>query len=520
MKTTKGFPFYCVFFASYPALALMSNNITENKLIVVVRPLLVSIVIAMISLLIIWFISRDIQRSGLITLLFCALFFSFGHIFGLLEGKSILGYEVDRIRYLALLFLVVFIIGSMIILRTKHIPAGLSRNLLIISLVLLVIPVGNIILHSISSKHYSKISEQSLPVDQSQAIAPMDSPDIYYIILDSYTRQDVLEQAYHYDNQPFIDTLKNIGFYIADCSQSNYLRTHYSLASSLNMDYLPNLDDRLQPGKVNPDVLMNLIKHSKVRADLKQLGYRFIAFENTYINTQIPDADVYIRTSNISIAQILVGYINPFEEMFIKTTTAVVVYRIPLGAFGEWIMRSSFPYYEDANIQLNQLRMLPEIAEEPGPKFVFVHMNIPHRPFIFDENGELLTDPEYYGDNGKALSRRYHMKGYTKQIAFLNNQLPTIISNILTESMVKSIIIIQGDHGLDPQNRSKILNAIYFPDQNYNTLYPSISPVNTFRLVFNQYFGTTYPILKDQVNDVYPPSIFSVRPIVVSELCK
>ena len=43
-------------------------------------------------------------------------------------------------------------------------------------------------------------------------------------------------------------------------------------------------------------------------------------------------------------------------------------------------------------------------------------------------------------------------------------------------------------------------------------LYPAISPVNSFRLIFNEYFGANYPLLPDQtyisdtttVPDAYP----------------
>ena len=46
--------------------------------------------------------------------------------------------------------------------------------------------------------------------------------------------------------------------------------------------------------------------------------------------------------------------------------------------------------------------------------------------------------------------------------------------------------------------RLGILNAIYFYDQVYEYLYPQISPVNTFRVVFSQYFGYDIPLLKDE----------------------
>ena len=63
------------------------------------------------------------------------------------------------------------------------------------------------------------------------------------------------------------------------------------------------------------------------------------------------------------------------------------------------------------------------------------------------------------------------------------------------------VIVIQGDHGPAPfdviERRMKILNVYYFPD-NTEGLYPTITPVNTFRLIFNKYFGQKYPVLEDR----------------------
>jgi hypothetical protein len=36
------------------------------------------------------------------------------------------------------------------------------------------------------------------------------------------------------------------------------------------------------------------------------------------------------------------------------------------------------------------------------------------------------------------------------------------------------------------------------PGKGRDDFYPSISPVNTFRVIFNNYFGTNLPLLKDQ----------------------
>lgn len=43
-----------------------------------------------------------------------------------------------------------------------------------------------------------------------------------------------------------------------------------------------------------------------------------------------------------------------------------------------------------------------------------------------------------------------------------------------------------------------ILNSYYLPGCDYSQLYDSITPVNTFRMVLNHYFGTDYEILEDR----------------------
>jgi hypothetical protein len=46
--------------------------------------------------------------------------------------------------------------------------------------------------------------------------------------------------------------------------------------------------------------------------------------------------------------------------------------------------------------------------------------------------------------------------------------------------------------------RTSILNAYYLPGDGKNKLYPSISPVNSFRIVLNTYFGAELPLLPDR----------------------
>jgi hypothetical protein len=76
--------------------------------------------------------------------------------------------------------------------------------------------------------------------------------DVYYIILDGYSRGDVLDEVFDYDNRPFLTRLESLGFSVADNSRSNYAMTRLSLPSSLNMDYLDDLGPPLVAGSHEP----------------------------------------------------------------------------------------------------------------------------------------------------------------------------------------------------------------------------------------------------------------------------
>ncbi len=67
-------------------------------------------------------------------------------------------------------------------------------------------------------------------------------PDIYYIIFDAYASSKQLKDEYGYSNQAIEDFLHNKGFYIAKDSKSNYNYTAFSIGSTLNMNYIKNVD--------------------------------------------------------------------------------------------------------------------------------------------------------------------------------------------------------------------------------------------------------------------------------------
>ena len=169
---------------------------------------------------------------------------------------------------------------------------------------------------------------------------------------------------------------------------------------------------------------------------------------------------------------------------------------------------------------------LAEIPNIKEPTFVFAHLLITHDPYVFDRNGEFLTDEEFFKRSGK--------ENYVNQVIIANKKLRQLIEKLLSLSSVPPIIVLQSDEGpwprrfqLDPPSfdwrqatkkelRQKlgILNAYYLPNVDKSHLYKSITPVNTFRLIFNLYFKTNLELLPDEsyafVDQNHPYKFFNV----------
>jgi hypothetical protein len=59
---------------------------------------------------------------------------------------------------------------------------------------------------------------------------------------------------------------------------------------------------------------------------------------------------------------------------------------------------------------------------------------------------------------------------------------------------------LDGDHSANTSlwDRFAILNAYLLPGDGSGRLYNEITPVNTFRLIFDQYLGTDLQLLEDE----------------------
>ncbi len=486
--------------ALYPTAALLAHNVAQVDLRDALRPALVSLGMSAVLVLLFRLPLGSWTRAGILASLCLVLFFSYGHVYDLLRqaGEPLSG--LGRHRFLLPAWLVLLGVGAWWITRTRRDLQGAAAALSAVAAVALVVPVTQILISGVRSDLPSAAVPEEVASARLQLPENQPAPDIYYIILDGYTRADVLRDQFQYDNSAFLSSLESLGFYIASSSRSNYAQTDLSLVSSLNMDYLDALGIPLDARSQDHMPLRELLLHSAVRQGLQSLGYRIVAFETGYNPTEWRDADLYLAPTH---EVPLLGGVNSFESLLIQTSGAMVL-SDAASLLPDWMVPNmAHPLAEHRQRLLFALDRLPTLADIPGPKFVFVHLLAPHEPFVFLENGEPAFTDEL--PRGAGLSVSYepedYARGYTAEITYLNQRLLEILPALLAHSSAEPMIILQGDHGAGPvsmADRMAILNAYCLPGKAGEGLDPSISPVNTFRLIFSQTFSADLPRLPDR----------------------
>ncbi len=291
LENTPIFPFLL---GLYPVLALLAYNVDEIELVFALRPLLLTLILVSFLFWGVHRVLKDKYRAAFLVTIFVLLFFSYGHLYFTLRDQVSLGIDLARIRYLVPFYSLIFILVLVWVLRSKRDFQKLVYSLNITAIAALLLPLVQIGVYVVQVNLTSDVDLAASPEFDSIHVSPGETPpDIYYIILDGYTRQDVLKQAFDYDNSDFIEALTGKGFFVARCSQANYSWTSPSIASTFKMGYLDEGTGETQV-LTRMDGRRELILHGPVRELLENLGYTTVAFETGYKWQHWYDADIYL----------------------------------------------------------------------------------------------------------------------------------------------------------------------------------------------------------------------------------
>lgn len=483
----------------FPIIALWRYNLGQLANAALLNPLLITVVFILLSFGLGLLISRSWEKAGLFSALTSVFTLSFGHIYNVVGQKVILGLTLGYVKLLVI-YAFVFLLLILLVLRAKKVSSSIFLFGNLLGAALLVINFYPMLVHDIQLEKINIKSEAANTETAASGSSPR--PDIYYIVLDAYARSDIMQEVMGYDNSGFIQALQERGFYIPDCAYSNYDGTMKTITSVLNMTYLSDLNVSINEEdefiKSNNELVIN----NRAREAFKQLGYQFVTGRGYNSLLDINDSDVYLnywrnQTGNDDLDK------QRFSSLYFNTTILRVFSEIyksnPAKAAwlpywlavdresNAYLKEATFWYYQN-NYMFDSLETIPA---RPGNYFVYAHINAPHGPYVFRANGSFNYPLDSQDD--RVL--------YVEAVKYINQRVLEVVDTLQSTSDVQPIIILQADHSIHVLttglNKHKILSAYYLPGDLNTPPYPTITPVNNFRLILKDYFDASELLLPD-----------------------
>ena len=490
--------FHPILIALFPVFLVYYQNIHLVLPQGLIFPTLIILSVAVALWYGIKIILKNTVKSALLSSFYTFLFFSYGHIFIIIESNLTQEFFILIHVILLISYTILVILGTYYFVKTNRMLNDVTR----IANVMTITAIAFIILN-IGIYNFENYNDDSLEKDSNQVVLDNDlekTPDIYYIIMDEYAPLKTLERFYDYDNSDFIKFLEERDFYVTKNSHSNYAQTTTSLASTLNMKYLNYLSDVMGNESKDQKILYKMIGDNVVMKNFKSAGYEIYSFDSggwSTRNLSIADENLCAKNENIdfhTLYQLKETSILRSLDMFIKEPTSRILHQ---------------EHRDRIHCQFDEIVKIKQKTEEPV--FVFMHVLSPHDPFVFGPNGEEVDYKYTFGDTEiLGLTPSEEIKAYSDQVIYLTKILQQTVDKLLENSDSPPIIILQSDTGPfisfadiskegHHAGRVSIFNAYYFPNEKYNLLYDDITPVNSFRIVFDSQFQTNYGLLEDKV---------------------
>lgn len=479
---------YPVLFAAYPVLFLWSQNLAEAEPAEVLPPLLVTMAAAAALTVVLGLILRDIRKAALILTPLIVGLLGYGHATRLSRALD-LPAVVQQLAWAAAIVAAVVLAFRLSARNLDRLGTALTR----IAAILIVVTLVQIVPYQLTNT----ASTSTSPQDVGYATTT-DAPkrDVYWFIFDRYGSDRALDLLYGIDND-LTPWLREQGFTVLDNAHPNYVKTSLSVATTNQMTHILDMPGVPGPDENSQAFLTSMIKTSAVAQQFKALGYRYINIGSWWTPSRSsPLADVNLHTPAP----------DEFTSSLIESSALPAIVR----AAGAGTVNPRTRHWEN-----NQygLAAVGAVKDEPGPKYVFTHILLPHPPYVHAQDGHFLTAEEMEGRDGETLFR--------DQLTYANSRIREIIGSLLAlPEDRRPIIILQADEGPEtPEYRATrkttwdwqaastedleikfgIMNAWYVPGDRQVGLYPELTSINTFPLLFRDYFGLDYTLREDRV---------------------
>ena len=474
--------------AVYFIILRYNDNLDELTFADLLHPFAVILPFVLFFSFIMKLIIKNNTKSVLISSFLIMLFFVYIPL-----HNALYEFQIGRHMILLPIISICSLIGIIFFIKSKKNFENLLKITSIPVLVLIIFNIGEI-------SFYSDIYSYSVNDNLIQffSIDKKDYRDVYHIILDEHASMAALQQYLNYNNSKFDNSLQNMGFFIPEESFSNYLPSAISIPSILNMDYT---DYDFQWGQKEESVLLDkMMSNNVVTKIFEKNGYEIIYFYNELDMKPTIDSSNELCNNSIGGAQFLTFILDNTPIIFVKNL-------IDPGNYAE--------IAENRLCVFNELKSLDKKFSHP--MFVYAHILSPHSPYVFSSDGNIVPYK-------KPIPLDELDSLYLSQLEYIDSLVLELVEVLLAKEP-QPIIIIQSDHGKDGdldtnkgirQSFSNFI-AYYFPDVELKQInYPLLISVNSFRILFNNNFGTDYELLENKMYVIEDNKFKDVTNIVIS----
>ena len=285
--------FHPIFVAIFPILIIYSQNVGRVNVEDLILPIVLVSLFSVSVYYILKFILKNPFKAALIVTIILILVFAYGHVYYLLNDVSIDEFDLGRNRYLIPAFGLIMGISIFFTVKAKRVFDNATSILNVISVVFILVAISNVAFVAAEITNCEKCYSEELfyePKDFSgyfeehefSTLENQKLPDVYYLILDEYARNDALLEYHKYDNSEFKNYLLDKGFHIAENSLANYPLSIQSIPSTMNLQYINFLQDEIGENMRNYRPLnekdYGLYSNNMVIKNFKEMGYKIITF--------------------------------------------------------------------------------------------------------------------------------------------------------------------------------------------------------------------------------------------------
>lgn len=431
-----------------------------------------------------WLLKSN-AKAAVLTTIAGIFYLFFGDLKNALADIYLLHY-LSSYRFLLPLILLTLIMISIRVIRGR--PTGRTNLFLNLLFIIYIIADG--------TNWMAKTGRNNTTDFAFKEINTGTIPDIYFILLDSYPSSAYQQQVLGVSHNWLDTALAAKGFWVQPDPRSNYNNTAFSMSSLFSMDYLSWMEKETRAKPHHFNQATKTIRNSPVFKWLQQQHYTLY---------------------NLSVLDIAGEPALEKERFLTATTTGLIFYNTFWERIKSDLLPGLFPSFRNKLVTSHQAeqkkvlerfrsynnKVIDSLGRLPlqtgsNPKFVYAHLEMPHFPYFYDSSGKAYPDELVYSAGMITDKERF-----CNYIGYTNTIVNRMLDQLLQQTQGKAVIILHSDHGISDipgSQRSDIFRnyaAFYFPGKDYHLLYTGMSNVNSFRIVFNKYFGQQLPLLKD-----------------------